>query len=49
MFHNTNIYNEMYDIIKIYVPTGIEIGIFGMIEEKMKKFLRLITKKLQIV
>lgn len=27
--HNTNIYNEMFDIIKIYVPTRSEIRILG--------------------
>ena len=27
--NNTNIYNEMFDIIKIYVPTRNEIGILG--------------------
>lgn len=41
---NTNIYNEMYDIIKIYVPTRNEMEEFGL-NEKMKKNLRLITKK----
>lgn len=46
--HNTNIYNEMYDIIKIYVPNRNEMLDFGLNEKKKKKFTTNYEKRFEL-